>query len=130
MALRNGFAVIQSLRDWVRGFLRIRIERAPPRRSPKPAIGAYIAFGDLRMTVQAGFSDELWLWLLEQGWRELRYRPDRRHYLAVPAGCVTELIDASAEERPLVLAAAVARASFRPIIGDRNAMFGDLRWRR
>jgi len=74
------------------------------------------------MTVQAGFSDELWHWLLEQGWRELRYRPDRRHYRAVPATCVTELIDASAEERPLMLAAAVERASYRPIIGDPNAV--------
>jgi hypothetical protein len=68
------------------------------------------------MTVQAGFSDELWHWLLEQGWREVRYRPDRRQYRGVPASCVTELIDASAEERPLVLASAVAKASFRPIV--------------
>lgn len=74
------------------------------------------------MTVQAGFSDELWHWLLEQGWRELRYRPDRRHYRAVPATCVTELIDASAEERPPMLAVAVERASYRPIIGDPNAV--------
>jgi hypothetical protein len=51
------------------------------------------------MTIQAGFSDELWRWLLEQGWREVTHRPDRRHYRAVPASCVTELIDAPAEER-------------------------------
>jgi hypothetical protein len=74
------------------------------------------------MTVPAGFSDELWHWLLEQGWRELSYRPDRRHYRVVPASCMTELIDASAEERPLVLSLAVARASFRPIIGDPDAV--------
>lgn len=108
--------MIQSLRDWVRGFFRSRTERALARRGPKPAIGAYIALGDLRMTVQAGFSDELWLWLLEQGWREVTFRPDRRHYRAVPASCVTQLIDASAAERPVVLASAVAKASYRPII--------------
>jgi len=111
--------MIQSLRNRIRGFLHFRTERARPRRGPTPVIGAHIALEDLRITVQAGFSDELWHWLLEQGWRELTYRPDRRHYRVVPASCVTELIDATAEERPLVLAAAVARASFRPIIiGD------------
>jgi len=119
---KRGFLVIQALHDRVRGLLHLRTERASPRRGPKPAIGAHIALGDLRMTVQAGFGDELWHWLLEQGWRELTYRPDRRHYRAVPASCVTELIDASIEERPLVLACAVARASFRPIIGDPSAL--------
>jgi len=74
------------------------------------------------MTVQAGVSDELWHWLMDQGWREARYAPERRHYRAVPASCMTELIDASAEERPLVLALGVAGASLRPIIGDPNAL--------
>ena len=71
------------------------------------------------MTVQAGFSDDLWRWLLKQGWRELRYRPDRRHYHSVPSTCVSELIDGAAEKRRLVLAFAVEIAS--PIIGDPNA---------
>jgi hypothetical protein len=97
---------------------------------PKPTIGAHIALGDVRMTVQAGFSDELWHWLTQQGWRELTHRPDRRHYRAVPASCVMELIDASSEQRPLVLVSAMARASLRPIIGGPNGMSGDLRWRR
>jgi len=71
------------------------------------------------MTVQAGLRDDLWHWLLEQGWRELTYRPDRRRYHSVPATCVSELIDAPAEKRRLVLAFAVERAS--PIISDPNA---------
>jgi len=78
---RKGVVVIQSLHDRVCGFLRFRIERAPPRRGPKPAIGAYVVCGELRMTIQAGVSDDLWEWLMGQGWRELRYAPDRRHYL-------------------------------------------------
>jgi hypothetical protein len=118
----KGFVVIQSLHDRLRGFLRFRIERAPPRRGPKPAMGAYIVCGDLRMTIQAGVTDELWEWLMGQGWRELRYAPDRRHYLVVPAPCVTKLIDAPEEQRPIALSVAVSHASFRPIIGDPNAV--------
>jgi hypothetical protein len=110
--------VIQSLRNRVRGILNVRSPRAMPSRGPKPAIGRQIAFGDVRITVQAGFSDELWLWLLEHGWRELRYRPDQRRYRDVPASCVTELIDASEEERQAALEAAKDRASKRPVLGQ------------
>jgi hypothetical protein len=111
-----------SLRGHIRDLLRIRSERAIPRRGPKPAIGAYVVLGEFRMTIQAGVTDELWEWLLRQGWRELKYAPDRRHYLVVPAPCVTALIDAPEEQRPLALSVAVSRASFRPIIGDPMAL--------
>ncbi|SPE28788.1 hypothetical protein SBBP1_480013 [Burkholderiales bacterium] len=70
------------------------------------------------MRVQAGFSGELWHWLLEQGWREVRYRPDRRRYREIPASCVTELIDAPPEERQPALAFGVEKASRRPNVGD------------
>jgi hypothetical protein len=111
-----------SLRRHIRGLLHIRSERAVPRRGPKPAIGAYVVCGELRMTIQAGLTDELWQWLMGQSWRELRYAPDRRHYLVVPAPCVTALIDAPEELRPLALSVAVSHASFRPIIGDPTAL--------
>jgi hypothetical protein len=114
--------VVQTLHDRVRSFFRFRIERTPPRRGPKPAIGAYIVCGELRMTIQAGVSEELWEWLAAQGWRELTYAPDRRHYLVVPAPCVTKLIDAPEELRPLALSVAVSKASYRPIVGDPNAL--------
>ena len=100
----------------------MRKERARPPRGPKPAIGGHIAFEDFRMTVQAGLSEELWQWLLGQGWRELRFRPEQRRYREVPTTCVTELIDAPIEERPVVLDAALARATRRPILGDPNAL--------
>ena len=110
--------MLQSLQHRVRVLLRVRIERAPPRRGPKPAIGAYIVCGELRMTIQAGVTDELWEWLMGQGWRELRYAPDRRHYLVVPPRYVTQLIDAPEEQRPRALSIAVSHASLRPILGD------------
>jgi len=72
------------------------------------------------MRVQAGFSSDLWIWLLAQGWREVTYRPDRRHYREIPASCVTELIDAPAEERQCALACAMERASLRPRLVERG----------
>ncbi len=114
--------MIASLQSWVRGVLRVRTDRKPPRRGAKPGIGATIVCEDLRMTVQAGFSDDIWQWLLDQGWRELTYRPDRRHYREIPSAWVTRLIDALPETRPLVMEAAVAKASKRPTIGDPTAV--------
>jgi hypothetical protein len=114
--------VIRSLRNWWRGLLHLRQDRALPRRSSKPSIGATIIAGDLRITIQAGLSDELWVWLLDEGWRELTYRPDRRHYREIPSSWVTRLIDAEPETRPLVMDAAVAKASLRPTLGDPNVL--------
>ena len=111
-----------SLRGHIRGLLRIRQERVRPRRGPKPAIGDFVVFGDYRMTVQAGLSDDLWKWLVEQGWRELTHRPERRHYRELPATCVTKLFDALEEERIGVLQDALTRAFCRPMLGDPSAL--------
>jgi hypothetical protein len=110
------------LRGRIRSLLRLRHERALPRRGPKPAIGAYIVCGELRMTIQAGVSNELWEWLMAQGWRELRYAPDRRRYLVVPACYLAELIDAPEEQWSRALSVAVSNASIRPILGDPMAL--------
>ncbi|MEW5879324.1 MAG: hypothetical protein AB1761_02650 [Pseudomonadota bacterium] len=99
-----------AVRDRLRTMLNIRKRRSLPRRGPKPGVGAKIFKDDVRLTVQAGMSHELWRWLQEQGWREIMFRPDRRHYRDVPAEWVTRLIDCAAEERAGVLDAAVAHA--------------------
>jgi len=106
--------VMLSLRNRVRDFIRTQKPRSLPRRSAKPAIGAHIVFGDVRMTIQAGMSDDLWRWLLEQGWREPGYRPDRRRYREVPSTWVTRLIDAPPEARARVLEGAIENAVHRP----------------
>jgi hypothetical protein len=119
---REDFVVTLALRNRVRSLLHIKKERGLPRRGRKPSIGDYIVCGNLRITVQAGFADELWAWLMEQGWRELTYRPERRNYRELPVSWVTRLIDATPEERPPLLGAATARASFRPSLGDPNVL--------
>lgn len=106
---------VSHVRDQVRTLLRIRCERGVPSEGSKPAFGAKLFCGDIRMTVRSGMTDQLWRWLLDQGWREVAVRLDRRHYKDIPTAYVTRLIDSEAnEERARVLSAAIANAQFRP----------------
>ncbi len=65
------------------------------------------------MTIQAGMSDETWIWLMDKGWRVVTHRPDRRQYRDIPASWVTRLIDADVSQRESVLIDAIANASSR-----------------
>ncbi len=101
----------------VRRVLGVRRKRASPPRGPKPRLGAKIVNGDLRMTTQAGLTDSVWNWLIEQGWREETYRGDRRVYRELPPSLVAELFDATdSDERARVLQLAVAEAESRPVV--------------
>ncbi|MGZ8993641.1 MAG: hypothetical protein ACXW16_06455 [Burkholderiaceae bacterium] len=83
--------------------------------SRKPGFGAKLVCGDIRMTVRAGMTDQLWRWLLDQGWREVAVRPDRRRYKDIPSTFVTRLIDAETnEDRARVVDFAIANAEYRP----------------
>ena len=107
-------SLVSPVTDRVRTLLRIRVNRDMPGVGSKPSIGARISCGELRLTVQAGMSDGLWRWLLQQGWREVTFRPDRRRYRDLPPTYVTQLIDCPAEQRDRVLEAAIANAVWRP----------------
>lgn len=103
-------AVAINVRNQFRNLLGIRRARATPRRTPKPALGARIHLGDIRMVVQAGLDRELWSWLQDRGWREITVRPDRRSYRDVPSSWMTLLIDSQPEQREAVLKVAIADA--------------------
>jgi hypothetical protein len=107
--------VIAAFRARMRLLLAQQVRRGIPRRSAKPRIGAYAIHVEqgLRLTVQAGTSDELWQWLMDQGWRVERYRPDRREYRDIPASYLTELIDADSAHREQLMAEAIANAQPR-----------------
>ncbi len=106
---------VAHVRDQVRTLLKIRCEREIPSESRKPGFGAKLVYGDIRMTVRSGMTDQLWRWLLDQGWREVAVRPDRRRYKDIPSTFVTRLIDAvTDEERARVVEFAVANAEYRP----------------
>ena len=106
------------LQTIMRSLFRAQKPRRCPRRGPKPGIGAQIAHNEFRMTIQAGFSEALWEWLMDQGWRELVRRPERRHYRQLSAAWVTELFDAPEQDWPRILSDAIEQASYRPIVGD------------
>jgi len=109
---------ITSLRVRLRSLLpeKEQLQRRLPRRSAKPRIGTHVVNvqESLRFVIQAGMSDELWMWLMERRWRVEPYRPDRRRYLEIPASRVTVLIDADPVRREKAMAEAVQSAQRKP----------------
>lgn len=83
------------------------------RTDCKPPIGATICCSGLRMTVQAGLSDELWRWLVGRGWRELERGENRLRLKPLPTTLVTRLFDATVEDRERALNNAI-RQVVRP----------------
>jgi hypothetical protein len=110
---------MQPIRDRLRSLVGERQQRQLPRRSAKPGIGARIVQVEsgVRLTVQAGMSDELWIWLLDRGWRVVTHRPDRRRYRDIPWSQVTRLIDCDSAHRERLLTEAIWDAEFRPTVG-------------
>lgn len=86
-------------------------EQQRRRVASKPAIGATLCCAGLRLTVQAGLSDDLWQWLVKLGWRELQPRENRLHFKPLPTSLVTRLFDCREEERERILLAAIRQAA-------------------
>ncbi len=97
--------LLNTLRMRLRRLKGERLPRQMPSRGPKPRIGAHVVHVQkgLRFLVQAGMSDELWLWLMKQGWRVDSHRPERRGYQDLPPSYVTRLIDAEPAHRKKLL---------------------------
>jgi hypothetical protein len=96
------------------------------RESAKPAIGATLCCAGLRMTVQAGMSNDLWQWLIKLGWRELHPRENRLNFKPLPTALVTRLFDCEPDERERVLLAAIRQAasgsSTRVVVPERTTV--------
>lgn len=109
---------MRSLRDRVRSLAGEQCPRRLPRRSVKPRIGARIVRVEsgVRLTVQAGLSDELWIWLLDRGWRVVTHRPDRRRYRDVRWSLVTQLFDCDPASRETLMTEAIWDAESRPTV--------------
>jgi hypothetical protein len=108
--------IADSLRDQVRTLFRRRRVRRVPQRGAKPRIGAAIFRGDVRITVLAGMTDDLWMWLQDHNWREITRRPERRRYREVPAGHVMRLIDCEHNDRLQVLMDGIDSAAWKPTL--------------
>jgi hypothetical protein len=85
----------------------------PPRRAsaPKARMGATLCCAGLRMTVQAGLTDEMWQWLAALGWRELRSGENRLHYRALSTSLVNRLYDVAPDDRQKILLLAIREAT-------------------
>lgn len=84
------------------------------REANKPAIGATICCSGMRMSVQAGLSDDLWHWLVSLGWRELASGENRLRLKPLPTTLVTKLFDAQPADRERVLMSAIRQITRRP----------------
>jgi hypothetical protein len=102
-----------AVRDRLRTLLKIRKPRRVQRRGPRPSVGARIYWDDVRMTVQAGMTIELWGWLQTLGWREVLFKGDRRRYRDISTDWAMQLIDCAPERREEVLAQAIENAVAR-----------------
>jgi hypothetical protein len=118
---RAELSLSRAAANRLRNLLHFRTPRAVPKRGPRPNPGARACFENLRMTVQAGMTAELWNWLQDAGWREITYRPDRRHYCEIPTERVYELIECAADERRNLLDSTIehARAGHPPFLNAR-----------
>ena len=106
-----------KLIDSVRTMLNVRRRRAVPPAGAKPRLGARIVKDDVRITVQAGLTDATWSWLVQHGWREDRFRNNRRRYREVPPSLVAHIFDAAdADVCAHLIQRAVAEAKFRPAV--------------
>lgn len=96
------------------------------RETSRPAIGSTLCCAGLRMTVQAGMSEDLWRWLVKLGWRELHSRENRLHFKPLPTSLVTRLFDCPEDERERVLLAAIRQAakgsSTRVVVSEKTTV--------
>ena len=79
--------------------------------APKPRMGATLCCAGLRMTAQAGMTDEMWQWLIALGWRELRSGENRLHYRALSSLLVNRLYDVEPDDRQKILLLAIREAT-------------------
>lgn len=85
------------------------------RETSKPAIGATICCSGMRMSVQAGLSDDLWHWLVSLGWRELAPGANRLQLKPLATTLVTRLFDAQPSERERILMNGIRQITRRPM---------------
>jgi len=102
--------------DAFRTLLNIRQRRRRPGAGFRPGPGTKIAMDDFRIVVQSGLSEPLWSFLVQAGFREMNFRPERRRYRDVPPSQVAKLFGAPPEQWQTLLVAALKEAAKRPLV--------------
>lgn len=87
----------RGLRDTLRTWRNVQVERQLDPMGPTPRTGTYVAREDVRIQITAEMNDELWGWMAGRGWREIDLATDRRRYRAAMPSAVEELAFAETE---------------------------------
>lgn len=91
--------VINNLKNALRRAFHLYVQRKQLPVTPNPGRGVKLINRDYRMVLHLPVKDEMWEWLLEKGWRESTFRPDRRRYRDVPMQATVEFLMADRKQR-------------------------------
>lgn len=89
----------RKMKDFIRTLFGIRRKRQVPPPSDPPNGRTVLVRGCIKMSVSTEISEELWHWLMVEGWRVSRYNNDRRAYTRMPENAVGQLMQTRNAER-------------------------------
>lgn len=91
------------IKDKLRSLFNIRVKRTLPGASSKvPQEGAMLIRNDVSMVVTQECPPSIWEWLQLMGWRENRFRQDRRTYKKLPSASFARLCKLPSAEREIL----------------------------
>lgn len=88
-----------SLKDAARTLFKVRVKRKAPTSKQFPKTGSFIVRTEAQMMVTMDLTEDLWEWLVLQGWRANSFPRDRRHYAQWPTNSMAILAKAPPGER-------------------------------
>ncbi len=90
------------MKDFIRTLFGIRKKRQSLPPTDPPARRVVLVRGCVKMSVSTEISEELWHWLMVEGWRVSTYYNDRRVYTRMPENAVGQLMQAGNAERSML----------------------------
>ena len=88
-----------SLKDAARTLFKVRVKRKAPTSKQFPKTGSFIVRANAQMLVTLDLSEDLWEWLILQGWRANSFPRERRQYALWPINSMAILAKAPPGER-------------------------------
>ena len=88
-----------SLKDAARTLFKVRVKRKAPTSKQFPKTGSFIVRANAQMLVTMDLSEDLWEWLVLQGWRANSFPRERRQYAQWPTNSMAILAKAPPGER-------------------------------
>jgi len=93
----------QGLIDLFRKFFRIRKERSTPPVTPIPPVGSSVVRDEFKIKLMEPCRPEVWVWLMQTGWRLSPVRNDRRSYTVLHQNSLHYLNRAEEDKRQAIL---------------------------